>query len=265
MKKEIRYLNNLPVTITETDGGTSIKSIDSIVSRTTKIPNEDTFNNKDKYIINFKNTDILNQFPEYLASYVPFATNTGLLCFCKKITDENNNSTNILVVYDLLAKGGDNLADILPDINPMLSYDHIKTPMNVRQLNFENGKFIAAHKYTYYNNEGIEITCCLYNCDKINDIEANDNGYFENVSDTVSEVKFEYKPLFVIRAFKSSGEQYNDSVDKNNNNEINDNIYNTTNLIKKENGIYYADISNQSSASYFTLTAPSGSGYLEVL
>lgn len=255
MKKEIRYLNNLPVTITETDNGTSIKSIDSVVSRTTKIPNEDTFNNKDKYIIDFKNTDILNQFPEYLASYVPFATNTGLLCFCKKVTDENNNSTNILVVYDLLANGDNNLADILPDINPMLSYNHIKTPMNVRQLNFENGIFKPEHSYSKNNDNYY-----FYNCDKIErigadekeySVEQDDNGYFKNVNGT-STLQFEYKPIFVIRVFNSNGSKYTNEI---------------TGLTKKENkdGIYYADISNQSSASYFTLTAPSGSGYLEVL
>lgn len=241
---------------------------------TNDLGNFDKFNDPDKYIIgtnNFINSDILNSFPEFLAGMNPIATTTGLIAFYESVTIDNTIKNIVRVAYNLLSENtitvdGElknlDLNSINPDISPMLSYDHIRTPMNVRQLNFKDGTFIPEHTYikdgkNYY----------FYNCDKIGEKlpDINNNDYFESIEDEVSEVKFEYKPLFVIRAFKSSGEQYTDSVDKNNNNEINDNIYNTANLIKKENGIYYADISDKSSTEYFALKAPSGSGYLEVL
>lgn len=257
----------------------NVTSITGKIWRGNKEPTDKTtpefkFNDSSKYIRNFslEQKDILSQFPECLAGYKPIATNTGLICFYKQNTDE---TTYTLVIYDLLeeTKLGENnltLTSISPDISPMLSYDHIKTPMNVRQLNFKEekneegnsvAKFIADHKYTY-NDNGNEITCCLYNCDKINNEIANSNGYFKNIADSVPKVEFKYKPLFVIRAFNNDGSSYKQEIKyKFKNKETEE----EKNLINKGDGIYYADISNQSSTDYFTLIAPSGSGYLEVL
>lgn len=243
----------------------NVTSIPEEIWRGNKKPNEEPkdkttleykeyiFNDSSKYIKIFNDDQqkILNQFPEYLAHYIPIATNTGLMCFY-------NAETTTLVIYDLLEKESNlQLSSILPDISPMLSYDHIKTPMNVRQLNF-NTFTINNEKKSYFISEHSYIkdgeTYYFYNCDKIGNKlpDLNNNNYFKEVTDRVSEVEFEYKPLFVIRVFNSNGSRYTEEIEG---------------LTKKENeaGIYYADISNQSSTDYFTLIAPSGSGYLEVL
>lgn len=237
------------------------------ITRATQIDNEDTFNDSSKYITEFPNDSPLKEFPEYLAGYTPLATNTGLMCFYRNLTTNTDGEliAGELIIYDLLANDTTEISSINPDIMPILDYNHITNPLNVRHLNFSNGNFKPEREY--YNE--YQKRFILIDCDRIEGAENIDvdNGYFQYDSVTKTNpmsVEFDYKPVFVLRVFSNDGTIYTDDIDNFISMEKTK-VREDSTEEKIKTGVYYRDCSTIKD-EYISISAPSsGSGYMEVL
>lgn len=220
MKKEICNVENLIISENDTKKIDKEK-IDAIEINGKKIFKRNG-NDINKYIFSFENSKkYLEEFPEYLDGYIPFATNTGLMCFYKGLT---------LVVYDLTEEEKDiNLNSITPDTSFFADYNYISTPLNIRKINYEGTNFIADKSFTYNGN-----IYSFFNCDKIKDVVADNTGYFKT-SSSVNTISYEFKPIISIRAFTNNGEKNTSLKIKINNKDM---------IHKNNDNIYYYDCSN---------------------
>lgn len=217
------------------------------------------YDNPDQYIYSDEekniifNTNILNEFPEKLANWKWVITNTGLVCFY-------NDSTQ--VIYDMFDDSEiGTLENIKPDISMMLQYNFINQPLNVRKVNFKNGKFIPDLKYNYNNFWYYFLNCDgLYNNKKGTFRNINSNLYFEIGSEEIDidKIYFDYKPIFAFKTYNSDGTpSVTNSIKIN---ELSAELY--------EDNIFFIDLSSLKNGEISPekiLISVSGSGFMEVI
>ena len=208
-----------------------------LITRETKLDNEEKYNDPNKYIILSKsNTDIgedlkkvLCEIPEFNAGEEATITNTGLIVFKDLVKDlvseedETITDTGFTIskpwAYSIVETTSMAWDDITPDFTSTSKlYTEFNNPLGVRKIYVNKSKKkLTGEVYYKYNNNGLpyyvfNMDCDLFfsseneNGEDVNKIIfPEDDGVFKSKNYMTNIIGYEYKQSRIITFYNCSG------------------------------------------------------------